>query len=60
MIAHFLLLRPMSGTLFQMMPGVPITVIIYVLFEDELVLFSLQRLNFLFDHCAYVHGLALS
>ena len=28
-------------------------------FEDILVLFSLQRLNFIFDHCAYVHGLAL-
>ena len=30
----------------------------YVL--DILVLFSLQRLNFIFDHCIYVHGLALS
>ena len=24
-----------------------------------LVSFSLQRLNFLFDHCRYVHGLAM-
>ena len=29
-------------------------------FEDILVSLSLQRLNFLFDHCTYVHGLALS
>ena len=39
--------------------GVPNTVIIYVLFEDILVSFSLHRLNFIFDHCTYVHGLAL-
>ena len=36
-----------------------ITFNICVSFEDILVLFSLQRLNFLFDHCAYLHGLAL-
>ena len=41
------------------MSGVPITVIISVLFEDVLVLFSLQKLNFLCDHSTYVHGLAL-
>ena len=28
-------------------------------FDDILALFSLQRLNFLFDHCTYVHGLSL-
>ena len=28
-------------------------------FEDILVLFSLQRLNCILDHCTYVHGLAL-
>ena len=38
----------------------PITVIIYVLFEDILVSFNLQRLNFILDHCIYVHCLALS
>ena len=37
----------------------PITVIIYASFEDILVSFSLQRLNFLFDHCTYGHCLAL-
>ena len=30
-----------------------------VLFEDILVLFSSQRLNLLYDHCIYVHYLAL-
>ena len=28
-------------------------------FDDIPASFSLQRLNFLFDHCTYVHGLAL-
>ena len=28
-------------------------------FEEMLVLFSLQRLNCILDHCTYVHGLAL-
>ena len=37
----------------------PITVIIYVSFEDILVLYSLQRYNFPFDQCTYVYGLAL-
>ena len=37
----------------------PITLIIYVLFEDILVLFSLIRLKFILHHCAYVHGMAL-
>ena len=37
----------------------PIKVIIEISFEDILVWISLQRLNFLFDHCTYVHGLAL-
>ena len=32
----------------------PITVIIYVVFEDVLVSFSLQRLNCILDHCTYV------
>ena len=36
------------------------TVIIYVSFEDILVLFGLQRLNFLFDHCTYVNSLAMT
>ena len=31
----------------------PITVIIYVSFEDILVSFSLQRLNFILDHFAW-------
>ena len=31
----------------------------YKLFEDILVLFSLQRLNCILDHCTYVHGLVL-
>ena len=43
----------------QMMSGVPHHVIIYVPFEDILVSFSFHRLNFLFDHHKYVHGLAL-
>ena len=30
-----------------------------VSFEDILVLFSLQRLNCILDHYAYVHGLAM-
>ena len=55
----FLGILLLSGTLFQMISGVPITVIIQVSFEDILVSFSLQRLNFLFDYCTYVHGLAL-
>ena len=38
----------------------PITLIIYVSLEEILVSFSLQRLNFILDHCTYVHGLALS
>ena len=29
-------------------------------FEDTIVLLSLQRLNCIHDHCAYVHGLVLS
>ena len=58
MNTHFLLLLLLPGTLFQM-SGVPITVIIYVSFVDILVLFSLQRLNFLFDNCTYVHVIAL-
>ena len=37
----------------------PITVIIYVSFEDILVSFSLQGLNFIFDHCTYVLSLTL-
>ena len=51
-ITHFLLPLLQSATLFHMMSGVS--------FEDILASLSLQRLNFLFDHCTYVHGLALS
>ena len=29
------------------------------MFEDILVLFSLQRLNCILDNCTYVHGLAM-
>ena len=57
-IARSLLLLRLSGTLFQMMSGVLHHY--QVSFEDILVSFSLQRLNFLFGHCTYVHGLALS
>ena len=39
-----------------MMSGVPHHCIIYVSFKDILVLFSLQRLNCILDHCTYVHG----
>ena len=49
----------LSETTFQMMSGVPIIIIVYVSFEDILVSSSLQRLNFLFDHCTYVHGLVV-
>ena len=58
-IACFLLLLLLSETLFHMMSGVPITVIIFVSFEHILVLFSLRSLNFFFDYCIYVHGLVL-
>ena len=57
---HFLLLLLLSGTLFQMMSGVPHHCHHLVSFEDIPVSFSLQRLNCILDHCAYVHGLALS
>ena len=59
MIARFLLLLLLSGTLFQMMSGVPHHCHRLVSFEDILVLFRLQRLSILFDHCTYVHGLTL-
>ena len=55
----FHLLLPLSGTLFQMMSGVPHHCHFKVSFDDILVSFGLQRLNFRFDHCAYVHYLAL-
>ena len=59
-IARFLLLLFLSGILFQMMSGVPHHCHhLSVSFEDILVSFSLQRQNFLFDHCTYVHCLAL-
>ena len=49
-IAHLRLLLLLSGTLFKMT---------YVSIEDILVSFSLQLLNFPFDICTYVYGLAL-
>ena len=36
----------------------PITVVIYVSFEDVIILLSSQWLDF-FDHCAYEHTLAM-
>ena len=59
-IVHFLLLLLLSGTLFQMMSGVPHHSHHLSLFLGILVSFSSQRLNVLSCHCIYVHGLALS
>ena len=57
-IAHFLLILLMSGTLFQMISDVPHHCRHFNLVCIILVSFSLQRLIFLFDHCTYVHCLA--
>ena len=58
-IARFLLLLLLYGTLFKMTSGVP-----NHCHHLSLVLrdatFSLQGLNFLSDHCIYVYGLAVS
>ena len=58
-VVRFLLLSLLSGTPFQMMSVVPHHCHYHVSFEDILVSFSLQRQNFLFDRCTYVHGLSL-
>ena len=59
-IARLILLLFLYGTPLQMMSGVSHHCHYWSLSEDILASLRLQRLNFLLDHCTYVHDLFLS